>query len=81
MYIYILVINVILVVLLIVQKVLHASMPFIAFCLTGVSAGAMGLLLPETLNKPMAETLEELSAPVYHRMLDTQVTVAPPTSG
>ncbi|KAK2843789.1 hypothetical protein Q7C36_012004 [Tachysurus vachellii] len=55
------------------MKVLHASMPFIAFCLTGVSAGAMGLLLPETLNKPMAETLEELSAPVYHRMLDTQV--------
>ncbi|KAK3538273.1 hypothetical protein QTP70_033524 [Hemibagrus guttatus] len=55
------------------MKVLHASMPFMVFCLTGVSAGAMGLLLPETLNKPVAETLEELSAPVYHRILDTQV--------
>ncbi|MCJ8736551.1 hypothetical protein PDJAM_G00013680 [Pangasius djambal] len=55
------------------MKVLHASMPFMVFCLTGVSAGAMGLLLPETLNKPVAETLEELSAPAYQRILDTQV--------
>lgn len=64
-----------------VQKVLHASMPFMVFCLTGVSAGAMGLVLPETLNKPVAETLEELSSPAYQRILDTQVTVAPPTPG
>ncbi|KAM9466317.1 solute carrier family 22 member 15 isoform 1-T1 [Clarias gariepinus] len=55
------------------MKVLHASMPFMVFCLTGVSAGATGLLLPETFNKPVAETLEELSAPVYQRILDTQV--------
>ncbi|XP_046711607.1 solute carrier family 22 member 15 isoform X5 [Silurus meridionalis] len=55
------------------MKVLNASMPFMVFCLTGVSAGAMGLLLPETFNKPVAETLEELSAPAYQRILDTQV--------
>lgn len=56
------------------MKVVHASMPFMVFCLTGVSAGAMGLLLPETFNKPVAETLEELSsAPAYQRILDTQV--------
>lgn len=55
------------------MKVLHASMPFMVFCLTGVSAGAMGLVLPETLNKPVAETLEELSSPAYQRILDTQV--------
>ncbi|KAI5102665.1 solute carrier family 22 member 15, partial [Silurus meridionalis] len=57
------------------MKVLNASMPFMVFCLTGVSAGAMGLLLPETFNKPVAETLEELSAPAYQRILDTQVTL------
>ncbi|XP_062863526.1 solute carrier family 22 member 15 [Trichomycterus rosablanca] len=55
------------------MKVLHASMPFMVFCLIGVSAGALGLLLPETLNKPVAETLEELSAPTYQRILDSQV--------
>uniref|UniRef100_A0AAR2KUG3 Major facilitator superfamily (MFS) profile domain-containing protein n=1 Tax=Pygocentrus nattereri TaxID=42514 RepID=A0AAR2KUG3_PYGNA len=54
-------------------KVLHASMPFTVFCLIGVTAGALGLLLPETLNKPVAETLEELSAPAYQRILETQV--------
>lgn len=51
------------------------------FCLTGVSAGATGLLLPETFNKPVAETLEELSAPAYQRILDTQVALAPPIPG
>ncbi|KAI4872564.1 hypothetical protein NFI96_018171 [Prochilodus magdalenae] len=57
------------------MKVVHASMPFTVFCLIGVTAGALGLLLPETLNKPVAETLEELSAPPYQRILDTQITV------
>ncbi|XP_035389024.1 solute carrier family 22 member 15 isoform X2 [Electrophorus electricus] len=55
------------------MKVVHASMPFMVFCLIGVSAGALGLLLPETLNRPVAETLEELSAPAYQHMLETQV--------
>uniref|UniRef100_A0A8B9LWI9 Solute carrier family 22 member 15 n=1 Tax=Astyanax mexicanus TaxID=7994 RepID=A0A8B9LWI9_ASTMX len=56
------------------MKVLHASMPFTVFCLIGVTAGALGLLLPETLNKPVAETLEELPSPGYQRMIETQVT-------
>ncbi|KAG9268419.1 solute carrier family 22 member 15 isoform X1 [Astyanax mexicanus] len=55
------------------MKVLHASMPFTVFCLIGVTAGALGLLLPETLNKPVAETLEELPSPGYQRMIETQV--------
>lgn len=55
------------------MKVLHSSMPFMVFCLIGVSAGVLGLFLPETLNKPVAETLEELNAPVYQRILDSQV--------
>ncbi|XP_066528037.1 solute carrier family 22 member 15 [Hoplias malabaricus] len=55
------------------MKVLHASMPFMVFCLIGVTAGALGLLLPETLNKPVAETLEELSTPAYQRILESQV--------
>lgn len=55
------------------MKSLHASMPFIVFCLSGVSAGCLGLLLPETLNKPIAETLDELSSPIYHRILEPQV--------
>ncbi|XP_076834709.1 solute carrier family 22 member 15 isoform X2 [Brachyhypopomus gauderio] len=55
------------------MRVVHVSLPFMVFCLIGVSAGTLGLLLPETLNKPVAETLEELSAPAYQRVLETQV--------
>lgn len=43
------------------------------FCLSGISAGCLGLLLPETLNKPAAETLDELSSPTYQRILEPQV--------
>lgn len=50
-------------------------MPFMVFCLSGISAGCLGLLLPETLNKPAAETLDELSSPKYQRILDPQVTM------
>ncbi|KAL2083651.1 hypothetical protein ACEWY4_021424 [Coilia grayii] len=55
------------------MRVLHASMPFMVFCLSGISAGCLGLLLPETLNKPVAETLEELGSPTYQRILETKV--------
>ncbi|KAG5266461.1 hypothetical protein AALO_G00232370 [Alosa alosa] len=54
-------------------KVLHVSMPFMVFCLIGISAGCLGLLLPETLNKPAAETLDELSSPAYQRIVETKV--------
>lgn len=58
------------------QRALHASMPFTVFCLSGLSAGCLGLLLPETLNGPAAETLEELGSPAHSRVLESKVTHA-----
>nr|XP_046257812.1 solute carrier family 22 member 15 [Scatophagus argus] len=54
------------------MRALHTSMPFTVFCLSGLSAGCLGLLLPETLNKPAAETLEELSSPSRSRVLESK---------
>ncbi|XP_074532585.1 solute carrier family 22 member 15 [Halichoeres trimaculatus] len=54
------------------MRALHTSMPFTVFCLSGLSAGCLGLLLPETLDKPSAETLEELSYPTYSRVLESK---------
>lgn len=55
------------------QRGVHQSMPFMAFALTGISAGCLGLILPETLNRPIAETLEELQNPPYQRILEKEV--------
>uniref|UniRef100_A0A3Q4GIT7 Solute carrier family 22 member 15 n=1 Tax=Neolamprologus brichardi TaxID=32507 RepID=A0A3Q4GIT7_NEOBR len=55
------------------QRALHTSMPFTVFCLSGLSAGCLGLLLPETLNRPAAETLEELGSPGLGRVLESKV--------
>ncbi|TMS04513.1 Solute carrier family 22 member 15-like [Larimichthys crocea] len=54
------------------MRALHTSMPFTVFCLSGLSAGCLGLLLPETLNSPAAETLEELSSPPLSRVLESK---------
>ncbi|XP_041803537.1 solute carrier family 22 member 15 [Chelmon rostratus] len=54
------------------MRALHASMPFTVFCVSGLSAGCLGLLLPETLNGPAAETLEELSVPSHGRVLESK---------
>ncbi|XP_056251677.1 solute carrier family 22 member 15 [Seriola aureovittata] len=54
------------------MRALHSSMPFTVFCLSGLSAGCLGLLLPETLNGPAAETLEELSSPTRGRVLESK---------
>lgn len=54
------------------MRALHTSMPFTVFCLSGLSAGCLGLLLPETLNRPVAETLEELSSPSRGRVLESK---------
>ncbi|XP_048863134.1 solute carrier family 22 member 15 isoform X1 [Brienomyrus brachyistius] len=51
----------------------HQSMPFMTFALTGISAGCLGLILPETLDRPIAETLEELQSPPYQRILEKKV--------
>uniref|UniRef100_A0A8C3GA92 Solute carrier family 22 member 15 n=1 Tax=Cyclopterus lumpus TaxID=8103 RepID=A0A8C3GA92_CYCLU len=55
------------------MRALHTSMPFTVFCLSGLSAGCLGLLLPETLNGPAAETLEELSSSSNSRVLESKV--------
>ncbi|XP_005997764.1 solute carrier family 22 member 15 isoform X1 [Latimeria chalumnae] len=47
------------------MKSLHQSMPFMVFGIGGISAGFLDLLLPETLNKPIIENLEELHSPAY----------------
>uniref|UniRef100_A0A1A8DWD8 Solute carrier family 22, member 15 n=1 Tax=Nothobranchius kadleci TaxID=1051664 RepID=A0A1A8DWD8_NOTKA len=54
------------------MRALHTSMPFTIFCLSGLSAGCVGLLLPETLNRPAAETLEDLSSPTHSRVLESK---------
>ncbi|XP_053731254.1 solute carrier family 22 member 15 isoform X2 [Synchiropus splendidus] len=53
-------------------RALAASVPFTIFCLSGLSAGCLGLLLPETLQRPAGETLEDLSRPQRSRVLESK---------
>ncbi|XP_028324337.1 solute carrier family 22 member 15 isoform X1 [Gouania willdenowi] len=53
------------------MRSVSSSLPFIVFCLSGFSAGFLGLLLPETLHKPSVDTLDQLS-PSLSRVLQTQ---------
>lgn len=55
------------------QRALHTSVPFTVFCLSGLSAGCLGLLLPETLNGSAAETLDDLGSPTHSRVLESKV--------
>uniref|UniRef100_A0A674N9B1 Solute carrier family 22 member 15 n=1 Tax=Takifugu rubripes TaxID=31033 RepID=A0A674N9B1_TAKRU len=55
------------------MRVLHSSVPFTVFSLSGLSAGCLGLMLPETLNGPTAETLDELTGPTGSRVLENKV--------
>ncbi|XP_048361538.1 solute carrier family 22 member 15-like isoform X2 [Sphaerodactylus townsendi] len=50
------------------MKSLGPSVPFMIFGISGLSAGFLTLLLPETLNKPIAETMEDLQTPVYQTL-------------
>ncbi|XP_029962201.1 solute carrier family 22 member 15 [Salarias fasciatus] len=54
------------------MRSLHSSLPFTVFFFSGVSAGCLGLLLPETLLRPSAETLEELSSAAHGRVLESK---------
>ncbi|OXB64929.1 hypothetical protein ASZ78_013832 [Callipepla squamata] len=47
------------------MKSLSPSVPFVVFGISGLSAGFLTLLLPETLNKPITESIEELLSPKY----------------
>ncbi|XP_034041043.1 solute carrier family 22 member 15 [Thalassophryne amazonica] len=54
------------------MRALHSSAPFTVFCLSGLTAGCVGLLLPETLDGPTAETLEELNSATCSRVLENK---------
>ncbi|XP_030425796.1 solute carrier family 22 member 15-like isoform X5 [Gopherus evgoodei] len=55
------------------MKTLNPSVPFMVFGISGVSAGFLTLLLPETLNKPIAESIEDLQGPVYQMLKNKKV--------
>ncbi|XP_029465583.1 solute carrier family 22 member 15-like isoform X3 [Rhinatrema bivittatum] len=54
-------------------KSISPSMPFMAFGISGLSAGILNLLLPETLNKPIAESIEDLKSPAYQVLKNKKV--------
>uniref|UniRef100_H3DMW3 Solute carrier family 22 member 15 n=1 Tax=Tetraodon nigroviridis TaxID=99883 RepID=H3DMW3_TETNG len=55
------------------MRAVHSSVPFTVFCLSGLSAGCLGLLLPETLDAAAAETLDQLTSPTRSRVLQSKV--------
>lgn len=55
------------------MKTLNQSMPYMVFGLSGISAGCLELLLPETLNKPIPETIDELQTATYQRLEEKMV--------
>ncbi|XP_019363429.1 PREDICTED: solute carrier family 22 member 15-like isoform X1 [Gavialis gangeticus] len=56
------------------MKSLNPSMPFVVFGISGLSAGFLTLLLPETVNKPIAESIEDLQMSKYQLLKNKKVT-------
>ncbi|XP_035186177.1 solute carrier family 22 member 15-like isoform X3 [Oxyura jamaicensis] len=52
------------------MKSLSPSVPLVVFGISGLSAGILTLLLPETLNKPIAESIEDLQSPKYRVLIN-----------
>ncbi|XP_029465582.1 solute carrier family 22 member 15-like isoform X2 [Rhinatrema bivittatum] len=59
-------------------KSISPSMPFMAFGISGLSAGILNLLLPETLNKPIAESIEDLKSPAYQVLKNKKANLQSP---
>uniref|UniRef100_A0A8C5PLH6 Major facilitator superfamily (MFS) profile domain-containing protein n=1 Tax=Leptobrachium leishanense TaxID=445787 RepID=A0A8C5PLH6_9ANUR len=47
------------------MKSLNPSMPFMVFGISGLTAGILSLILPETLNRPIAESIDDLQSTAY----------------